>query len=144
MQIQFRVSGIQSIRTQLQKTRLAIEQGQFLAQISQIVGESIVRNYQAQGRPRWPERSVRYNRTHTNPILDLTGRKRDTEEQSARNGTWIRRRRGWVLQIMTPDYGYAHQYGKGRQKVRKSVLLHPDEIQRILDLLRSYPLRLQE
>lgn len=133
--VSFQFSGITNVISQIHKTALYVSQAPFLNRLSQVLGDSIDANYNAQGRPRWQVRK----RFYAHPILDRTGRKRDTEEQSARNGVWRKIGKAWILEVLSPEYGLCHQYGTKNLPVRKSLQLQLDEIERIRAILLDFP-----
>lgn len=133
--VNFQFTGTTRILRQIHQTALYVSQAPFLNRVSQVLGDSIAANYNAQGRPRWKARK----RIYFHPILDRTGRKRDTEENSARNGVWRRSGKTWTLDVISPGYGLCHQYGTKFLPVRKSLQLQLDEIERIRAILLDFP-----
>ena len=114
----------------MQKRAKAFRDGEPYEKISQIASESINRNFNAQGRPKWRKRKGQYSW----PILDKTGRMRDQAELSALQN-WRHGGRIHTKDIGSPEYGYYHQYtgirtktGSRIEKVKRPfVVFQPDE-----------------
>lgn len=93
--------------------------------ISQDTGESINKNFNAGGRPKWQKRKKNY----AHPILDLTGTMRDKAESST--SRWAFSTSEYVLKIMSTFYAIFHQYGTKKLPERKFVLFQSTEIKKI-------------
>ncbi len=106
-----------------------LSEGQSLEALSRLLEQSIITNYQNEGRPSWPKRQGNYPWK----ILQMTGMKRATELNSTHR-PWKREGDGFRLTISSTDYGYLHQMGLG-QATRKSAKPTEQEIEEMLKTL---------
>lgn len=84
--------------------------------LSRIGKQSTIANFNNEGRdPSWPLRDGQYS----HPILDKTGRMRDSAEISWQS--WEHAGSTHSVKIKTPEYGKYHQYGTKRLPARKFV-----------------------
>ncbi len=103
------------------------ESGKLYQDLGRHVHGSIDRNFAAEGRPAWRPRVTGGEW----PILDKTGRMKDSAEQSALQ-PWRQSRGDHDLDIYTPGYGEMHQHKgimtKGKRVKREFVRFTPEEL----------------
>lgn len=90
--------------------------------ISADAGQSINKNFNAQGRPRWRKRKGEYS----HPILDKTGTMRDAAESSTNR--WYFAGHEYSIKVLSTPYGIFHQYGTSKLPIRAFVLFQPAEV----------------
>ena len=108
-------------------------------EIGKILSQSIAKNVEAGGRPRWKPRKYSY----PHPILDKTGTMRDAAEQTSLK--WIHRTTEHIDQVKSTDYGEVHQYkgvrtyigGSVKYIIRRFVVVQPQEQTRMRNALRK-------
>lgn len=113
--------------------------GKPYTEIGEILSQSIAKNVEAGGRPRWKPRKYSY----PHPILDKTGTMRDAAEQTSLK--WILRATEHVIEVKSTDYGEVHQYKGVRTKIgnsikriiRKFVVVQPQEQTSMRNALRK-------
>ena len=103
------------------------ERGTLYHDIGEIVDDSILANFAAEGRPTWPERS----RSYDWPILNKTGAMGGKALEDTQN--WEHGKTVHHLNIRSTPYGKYHQEGTSRLPMRKFVNLTPTEIQAVND-----------
>lgn len=103
------------------------KQGNLYQDVSKVSADSINANFNASGRPAWTPRKG----TYSHPILDKTGKMRDTSEYSARHDAWKHAGTSHQLDIRATDYGKYHQSGTRKMVMRKFINLLQSEIQQI-------------
>lgn len=101
------------------------ESGTLYHDIGEIVDDSILANFAAEGRPSWQERTRDYDW----PILNKTGAMGGRALEDTQN--WEHLQTVHHLNIRSTPYGYYHQYGTPRLPVRKFVQLTDSEIQAV-------------
>ena len=112
---------IQQAQAKIRAMAESMQKGDYTSDISNIMEDSIYRNLQAGGRPKWKKRSKAYldhlmaTIGRITPPLRLTGEKDSVEQHSAKHG-WRRTARQWKLSIRTTDYGAIHHKGTGLPK----------------------------
>lgn len=132
MQVSLRLDISGALR-KIRRARRLIngQQGKIYPNIGAILSESIKKNVEAGGRPKWKPRK----RWYSHPILDFTGNMRDMAEYSAMYGQWHHSGDLHQLDIEAPFYGKFHQFGRwyGREWIiRKYILTNADERQKML------------
>ena len=105
------------------------EAGTLYHDIGEIVDDSILANFAAEGRPAWPERT----RSYDWPILNKTGAMGGRALEDTQN--WQHGARVHHLNIRSTSYGIYHQYGTSKMAMRKFVQLVQSEIQAVRQLL---------
>lgn len=105
------------------------ESGTLYHDIGEIVDDSILANFAAEGRPAWPERT----RSYSWPILNKTGSMGGRALEDTQN--WQHGARVHHLNIRSTFYGVFHQYGTNKMAMRKFVQLVQSEIQRVRERL---------
>lgn len=104
---------------------IAGERGTLYYDIGEIVDDSILANFAAEGRPSWPERT----RSYDWPMLNKTGAMGGRALEDTQN--WDHGVTVHHLNIRSTSYGMYHQYGTSRLPVRKFVMLTGSEIQAV-------------
>ena len=101
------------------------ESGTLYTDIGEIVDDSIMANFAAEGRPSWPERT----RSYDWPILNKTGTMGGRALEDTQN--WQHGAHVHHLNIRSTFYGVFHQYGTSKMAMRKFVQLVQSEIQAV-------------
>ncbi len=127
---ELKIKGLKKLLRRLETWQTNLDSGHGLGDVSQILRDSIILNYQNEGRdPSWPARKYFY----VWKILAKTGLKRSTELNSTHRA-WVKTGNAYRLSISSTDYGELHQMGKG-QATRKSVKPTETEIEQMLQAL---------
>ena len=127
MNIHIETQGFVEAFARLRKINeeIAGERGTLYYDIGEIVDDSILANFAAEGRPSWPERT----RSYDWPMLNKTGAMGGRALEDTQN--WEHGKTVHHLNIRSTAYGKYHQYGTSRLPVRKFVMLTGSEIQAV-------------
>ena len=127
MDVYIKTEGFGEAYAHLQRINkeIAGERGTLYYDIGEIVDDSILANFAAEGRPAWQERTKSYDW----PILNKTGAMGGRALEDTQN--WEHGKTVHHLNIRSTSYGKYHQYGTSRLPVRKFVMLTGSEIQAV-------------
>lgn len=103
--------------------------------VSKLAAQSIGKNFDAGGRPKWPKRKHKYSW----PILVKTGDMKKGALETSK--TWEHGTRWHINKIKSTFYGIFHQYGTKNLPVRKFALFQNDEIEKMRNVFRKAFLR---
>lgn len=129
--MQIETQGFEAAYRHLERMQeeLRGEAGTLYYDIGEIVDDSILANFAAEGRPAWTERTRAYDW----PILNKTGAMGGRALEDTQN--WQHGARVHHLNIRSTFYGVFHQYGTSKMAMRKFVQLVQSEIQAVRDRL---------
>lgn len=134
MDVYIKTEGFGEAYAHLQRINeeIAGERGTLYYDIGEIVDDSILANFAAEGRPAWQERTKSYDW----PILNKTGAMGGRALEDTQN--WEHLQTVHHLNIRSTPYGYYHQYASQlnvKFPERKFVQLTDQEIQAVNDRL---------
>jgi phage virion morphogenesis protein len=133
------IDGLGTLQKRLDGIRDRLENPRpFLETCAEILAKSAGKTFDAQGRPKWVDRKDDL----THPILDRTGRMRDSMEMTTETGDAVVRytigsREAFLEKGTAVEYGQYHQFGKGVPK-RQFVEFTTEDIEEIRKDAREY------